>query len=193
MIFLRMRHWLIFLLVIALPYSYNLVFVYIAYQYIGEAAYTIATIVDITSFIALHSWIYNIITGLHDAIPKQLRPILAFYYVSIIFIVIQYILSVIIPWATGIDSLPYANFLPLSFILKYMLLIYNMCFAAYTLVMAERKREFPLIDMAAEAFAFLFFVFGIWWLQPRVNALVEKDEEEPMMNIGGPIDQGLRS
>jgi hypothetical protein len=61
-----------------------------------------------------------------------------------------------------------------------------MYMAADALVLAEKKREFPMIDVAAETFAFVFFIFGVWWLQPRVNAFAE-DRNDFELNV--PLDQ----
>ena len=57
-------------------------------------------------------------------------------------------------------------------------IFYSMYFAAKTLKTVELLREVSFREFASEFFMFWFFPIGIWILQPRINDIVEKQEND---------------
>ncbi|KXX70895.1 hypothetical protein [Flammeovirga sp. SJP92] len=54
--------------------------------------------------------------------------------------------------------------------------LYAMYFVAKTLTTIELQREVHLIDTLLEFYRICFFPYGIWEIQPKVNALLKKEE-----------------
>ena len=58
-----------------------------------------------------------------------------------------------------------------------LLLFYGIYLIAKVMRIAELQREVKVKEVLGDFFLFLFFPLGVWFLQPRVNRMCEKDKE----------------
>jgi hypothetical protein len=130
-------------------------------------------------------WFYAIGTHLHKK----------YYYNSFVLVV-----SRIGIYATVILSTLAFTILPLmgirdialiffTFLISWATLIYCSLFSGRLLKMAELKRDVSLSEFIKSSIGFLFYPIGVWWLQPRINKIFEKDLNE--FDPKGPLDQNL--
>lgn len=59
-------------------------------------------------------------------------------------------------------------------LLAMFCMFYSLYFIAKNLVMAEKNEIIEFYDFSGPFFLIWFFPIGIWFIQPRINALYEK-------------------
>lgn len=57
-------------------------------------------------------------------------------------------------------------------------MVQTVFFACKTIAKVEYRREVSFGDYINNVFMIFFFVFGIWFLQPKVNRLIAEEEQE---------------
>lgn len=57
-------------------------------------------------------------------------------------------------------------------------IFYCLYFVAKTIKTAELQRETAFSDFVGEFFLIWFFPIGIWFIQPRVNQLAERNDNK---------------
>jgi hypothetical protein len=195
MIFLKLKHWQVFLLAM-LPAIVNLLDVIV--PILGETFYMskpsryVGLPVTIFSFVFVQLWIFFIVTRLREKIPEALRPNLTAYYIFLALVILNRIAlfayhKIFPPTISALDS--YIIYSALLSLWTILISIYNMYVAGRTLVLAEKQHDVSFVESQGTAVSFIFYVVGVWWLQPRINRLV--NGEQAPVEPGGPIDQEL--
>lgn len=190
--FLKAKHWQLFLLTYGIP-------MVIQFAFIGSFMVDLnnGDGVDGDSFASLFSvmmgssllfmsiffgWFWSLGVGLHKKAPEHLRINLnrfkLFLFIPIAYLV--FIFFFLFPIFSGtavnetLSTFPRVILWIIPLHLFSMFCIFHSLYqVAKTIKLAELQREVSFSDFAGEFFLIWFFPIGIWFVQPKVNKLVE--------------------
>jgi hypothetical protein len=198
--FLKSKHWQIFLLQVGLPIVLTIIMIIsvaiiaISHRYESEPPselfrvigifYPLIMIVSVGSLLV---WQWSVGIGLQRFIPEHAKMRIKLFKACIIVPAIYFGILLIIVW-TVMMSLPDdpSRFRPNPIYLILLILIipmhlftifsmfHNMVFVAKAIKTAELQRPLTFGDYALEFVMTWFLFVGIWFLQPRVNKLVNE-------------------
>jgi hypothetical protein len=183
-IFVRARHWQIFLLVVAVlaigefPVIGNFTAAVNPQEgYAGVFVVTeIATAVAAWCFLL---WLWSLGSFLNSIVPTAIRPGNKFFLFAVIYSALYVPVSMAI--FQSINPKLFVATVPLS-LLAVFCMFYNLYFAAKNLVIAETGRSASFSSYAGPFFLLWFFLIGVWFIQPRINRLyAEKRSAEATM------------
>lgn len=194
-IFLRLKHWQLFLLIIGLPIVFQISFVGVLAS--SEKVGTMDNIFQLLQFAplifsismcAFFGWFWAIAMEFQKKLPESLRLKLTkfkvlflismTYLVGILFLLTNF--NTIIYYARTYDEHnTYLFLIALVIIIVLHLfsvfgIFYSMYFVAKTIKTVELQREVRFGDFIGEFFMIWFYFIGIWILQPKVNQLAEE-------------------
>jgi hypothetical protein len=136
-------------------------------------------------------WQWSIATSLQAYMHPEMRKLRVkrfkfFFFIPwVYFVVLMLVMSII---TTQIDSAnnessPNMMWLIPLIILAFLMhffsmfcLIYSLYFTAKTLKSAEMQREAHFSDYIGDFFLIWFFPVGIWFIQPRINRIVQENQ-----------------
>lgn len=208
-IFLRAKHWQLFLLMIGIPlisqiYIYSKIWMIESspvqpMEVEGNSGFTQVLDEKFIQFdwfppimmlfsLLFFSWLWAIAMGLQKWVPKDIQMKTTRFKIFF-FIPLIYILFISISM-TGVFSVD-ANtfFLNLGGIISVIVplhlfsmfcIFYMLYFAAKTLKTVELKRKVGFGDYAGEFFLLWFYFIGVWIIQPRVNKLYKENNTQLM-------------
>jgi len=185
-IFLKAKHWQIFLLTFGLPFLIPLIMMPLTIM--GNDPMILVNVfpVVLVLFIGgLLGWFWAIGVGLQNKIPSYLQMkvgrfktflLIPLAYISLIlafmgFSIAGYIENQQTPSIGMIVVL--ASVLVLLHLFSMFCLFYCMYFVAKTLKTVELQKEVLFSDFAGEFFIVWFFPIGIWIIQPKINKIIE--------------------
>jgi hypothetical protein len=187
MIFLKLKHWQVFVL-IAPTTVIGFIKIFTMLFDAAELHHVLRQIEGpaiIISAVLVQVWVYFIITELRSFIPQQFRINLSGYYLSLTIIVIIQIVVLLsqtirnqYSWYERFEIWDYFGF---------FLGLYNMSIAGRTLVSAEKGTSVKFTDSQSTWLLFIFYFLGVWWLQPRINSVVGRNDRP--VEPGTPLDR----
>ncbi|KOF02784.1 hypothetical protein AWW67_00685 [Roseivirga seohaensis] len=194
-LFLKAKHWQLFSMLIGLPILGYMIMFALLFSYatttndlddttLKSFTVIIPAIVILVMSI-LFGWFWSIAIGLQSKIPPTVKMKVNKFKVFF-FIPIVYIFSVLVFMTLfGLSDfelnsdfnsvLPVgllAIMLPLHFLSMFGI-FYSLYFVAKTYKTAELQREVSFSDFAGEFFMIWFYPVGIWFIQPKINEMVE--------------------
>jgi hypothetical protein len=180
--FLLAKNWQIFLITVGVPIIFQLIFMGATFSDATHLTHSefstvmiLFLVISMIPMAILFGWFWAVATGLQTVIPVADRMnvkrfkvtffipfIYIFLFMGFFYISTQY----------GVpDPKAFAIILPLHFISMFCI-FYNMYFMAKTIKTAELQREASFSDFVGEFFLIWFYPIGIWFIQPKVNQLV---------------------
>jgi hypothetical protein len=108
-------------------------------------------------------WIYSVCKFITQKYSNHITMPLTNLHVSLIYLLINSILF-------SLNIIP-GEILYIFGLIGIVTNIYSVYFTARILVMAERERKVTFSDYIGTFILVYIFIFGVWWLQPRVNRL----------------------
>ena len=108
-------------------------------------------------------WIYSVCKFITQKYSNHITIPLTNLHLSLIYLLINSILF-------SLDIIP-GEILYIFGLIGIVTNIYSVYFTARILVMAERERKVTFSDYIVTFILVYIFIFGVWWLQPRVNRL----------------------
>lgn len=189
-IFLRLRHWVIFMLTFGLLLlafislmAFNVLSLFTDVEMPIDYALRGILIAQTICFVIGNFWMFAIGTRLHQK----------YYYDSFLLLIFRWCIY----FSTLAYSARYMIFPALDFfdgsINRFATLfavgsaIYCSYFAARLLNSVEQQRDVAFREFAGDFFAFIFYPIGVWWLQPRINKVFGRDSE--VYDPDAPLDQ----
>ncbi|WP_291727883.1 hypothetical protein [Bernardetia sp.] len=199
---LKAKHWQLFFLLVGVPIGSILTIAVIISSMVKNIGTPpdpseIFKIFSIAKFLPLimvgfasliFSWFWSVANGLQNAVPASVSmktikfrifSIIPLLYVSAICVFMFISISKIKP--QDLPQIP-MEWIGIAILILHIVsifgVLYTIYFAAKTLKTVELQREVSFREFASEFFMFLFFPIGIWILQPRINDIVEKQENE---------------
>jgi hypothetical protein len=182
-ILLRLKHWQLFILLIAMPIVMDLIFIgtNIFSNNDPSPLATILLIVIIFSLCLFFAWFYALGTNLHKKLPESaemnLTKFKIFLLVPFVFILLICLFMVFMvnnsitgeePPTIGLWIL--AILIPID-LFSIFCIFYCLYFNAKALKAVEMQRPVEFSDYVGEFFSLLFFPIGIWIIQPKINKL----------------------
>ena len=207
--FLQLPHWKLFILVAGIPFVSMIVLIIIQVTTLmtqhtprPESFFPLFLVFPIVMLLAAtvqFYWQWSVATGLntylHPETQLRLKRFKFFFFVPLIYFGIIFIAGIVImpQIQFGNEQPPSVGFI-LPIILVMVLLhffsifciIYVLYFIAKTLKSVELQREAHFSDYIGEFFLMWFFPVGIWFIQPRINKIVQKGNKESSL-----IDEDL--
>jgi len=190
-ILLRAKHWQLFMIVFVIPMVF----------YVGIMGLMIANIANDTPdpsiiisyfpfFLLLmiftgsvqFGWFWAVGVGLNKVIPPELKLNVKRFKLAFLLVVIAIFGWVYFMWSLmrSVTLVSQNNYNPaitgLMIPCMFLLIVavfYIYYFVAKTLRTAELKRAINVGDYIGEFFLIYFFPIGIWFLQPKINKLVD--------------------
>lgn len=187
-IFLRATHWQIFTFNFALPFfAYLMLMAYMLSEVMGvrnpEPWFIFRFlpgffIIGFVSAFVQYAWTWAAGITLMEKIPPELRPDKTFFMFSFFIPIVYFFFWVIFVLVIfRIDQFSPWIIIPLIPIHLFVIFcsFYCMYFVGRVIKTAEEKRPIPFADVVLEIVLIWFYPIGIWFLQPRINKLVEDD------------------
>ena len=191
--YLRAKHWQLFLLILGIPILLQLLVITGIFS--GTSIVTgqnneptkhhfILSLALFLFFGLFFGWLWSIVVGLHKQIPKELKLEISKFKLSII-IPISYIFFLLFFLGynmSGIIKIGNESFpkiivigIILSLHLVAMICIfYCFYFAAKIIKTVELQKEVGFKDFVGEFFLTWYFPIGVWFLQPKINKMIEE-------------------
>lgn len=165
--FLKLKHWQVFVVLMATP----LLVMFVATSVLkGMSAVRIVSLVNIT---LQFGWLFPTAYALQRKVLAHAENDRFFFKASIIVMSVFTVISIVN--LMGFNNSRYFTALMMPSAICVMYLAY---FAAKSLRIAELQRNAVFDDFRDEFFMLLFLPVGIWYIQPRFNALAVRDVQD---------------
>lgn len=209
---LTAKHWQLFLLTVAVPFVIFIIslFFIISMAVRADRTHTdpdftsliivsvIAGIAGLISMVTHLSWVWSVSIGLQQYMHPDMRQLKVnrfrlFFVIPLVFMAIAPIgIVTIVTMHTGVVFLLLLLFM-LGHFFTIFCIVYTMYFTAKTLRSVEMQQEAHFSDYIGEFFLIYFFPVGIWFIQPRINAIVNGEMQLPrkVTVAEPPIDERL--
>jgi hypothetical protein len=190
-IFLRAKHWQIFLLLFVIPFILQTVMMGILFSNLIRNPNP-ALVFDYLKFFplimilvmgTLFSWFWAVAINLQKLVPADVKmkvtKFKVFFFIPIVYLLL------IVTAVPIIASSQFTNFKdpsPIFFVFAFIIPLHLFCmfcifyclyFVAKTFKTVELQREVTFSDFTGEFFLIWFFFIGVWIIQPKINKLVE--------------------
>lgn len=198
--FLKAKHWQLFLLFFGVPFVAGISFLIVEVSIIGTAirhhrepdlsqlfgiSLFLAPLFLVGFFVNLR-WQWAVATGLQSYMHPEMRPLLVkrfkfFFFFPWIYMLIfgTFFPIILLSSVNGHPNLglliPFILIMIICHFFALFCFIYTLYFIAKTLVSAELQREAHFSDYIGEFFLTWILPVGIWFLQPRINAIVNRE------------------
>jgi hypothetical protein len=157
-----------------------------AVEFYSSPLFDIFTYLAVFSSIVGSCWFYVAGEELHKRLPVERQFNLSNYK---LFVIIPVVADVAILAAPGVfgetSSMDLSR--PIQLI-GLILAIINDVNLAKALVSVETNRTANFGDAGKEFFLLLFFIIGVWWIQPRMTRLVGSEEN---IDPSAPLDHNM--
>ncbi|MES2557188.1 MAG: hypothetical protein V4604_13615 [Bacteroidota bacterium] len=198
---LQTSHWKLFIIVFGIPFVTAMAFMITMVSLVisqrepnPEAMLPIMFIfpaIGLIGAIVQFYWQWSVATGLQAYMHPEMRKLRIkrfkiFFFIPMIymgvFILVMTIISTQIEPSNNGTSPNMMWAIPL-FILAFLMhffsifcIIYVLYFVAKTLKSVELQREAHFSDYIGDFFLIWFFPVGVWFIQPRINRIVQGDQ-----------------
>lgn len=202
-IFLRAKHWQLFIPAIAIPFTLMFVFAIVAAITITSLEnntdrpedvlwlFYLLPFIMILSWFVQFAWSWTVVTKLSKLVPKHVSlPIgrIKFFFILpvIYFCCLPFYIVFVINTVTQEkeeDLLTAALLGLVVFIFHFFSIfcvLHTFFFVAKTVKSAELQRNPRFSNFVGDFFLIWIFPVGIWFIQPRINALIEKANNRPL-------------
>ncbi len=195
-IFLRMKHWQLFLLLFGIPFLFQTISIKSMNYYNNPAIIFMALPIIIILYMAgFFSWFYALGTNLNRKLPDTFKMNLVKFRI-LLFVPITYTLLICVflfglfrgllaivnsgsPDPSALAAMQpgwglVVLIIPLHFFAMFCIL-HSFYFIAKSLKLVEGQRAVVFSDFAGEFLLIWCFPVGIWIIQPRINRLFAED------------------
>jgi len=181
--FLKAKHWQIFMLTIGLPIILEIIL--IPFIIIGNNPMVILKIMPIMFIFftgGLFGWLWAIAIHLQEKLPDDLKLkvnrfktflLVPIIYFMIFFVLLDSIMGGAIENGTGPDPAIFALIVPFH-LFAIFCIFYCLYFVSRIFKTVELQRKVTFSDFSGVFYMILFFPFGIWTIQPRINKMIEE-------------------
>ena len=200
-LFLRAKHWQLFVLMLGIPLLYQFYFMSQIWRFqtqpeqiAGEEGFTQVLNEQFIQFdffpyvmiffsLIFFGWFWSIAIGLQKNIPNEIKmkvnKFKVFFFIPLIYII--FLMVYMGGLFSGMGNTGFANsgwivaiILPLH-LFSMFCIFYSLYFVSKTIKTAELQRKVGFGDFAGEFFLLWFYFIGIWIVQPKINKLYGKE------------------
>lgn len=192
-IFLRAKHWQLFLVIYGLPILIQILAIaglisvdapILPYLFWDLVFITILTL----SLGVILSWMGSVSLRLQEKLPQGMQMKVGLFKAFLIFpllcILVFAVINLKILFApvfcqvgTGFDPMAMGIIFPMQ-IFAMFCMIPTIWFTAKTIKSVDLQREAKFRDFSREFFLIFFYILGVWLIQPKVNRLSETTEKD---------------
>ncbi|MHC9511989.1 hypothetical protein [Kangiella sp. M94] len=171
-IFLKLKHWQLFILLFGVMILSQVMFIGSIKP--GEQPNMIL-FMGLSLFLMLifMSWLWAIATACYEALPEHLAQSPKVMKVGIVYAVIYMTSS-----SMTFEEMQPNGIMVILHLLAMVAIFYALGFTAKQLIKLEQQKEVTFVDYSGPFFLFWFFPLGVWFIQPKVNKLLAKNNEE---------------
>ncbi len=182
---LRLKHWQLFVLMFGIPFILQFFFAAaLALAPDSMIPYAVMPLIMLLFIIIFFGWFYALGVNMHKRLPASVKMNLGRFKIFL-FIPVIYILSICILMFFVFNNISTAD-QPPRYLGLFALIIpvhlfsmfcifYCLYFNAKALKSVELQRPVTFNDFVGEFFLLWFYPVGVWFIQPRVNKLVENN------------------
>lgn len=178
--FLKLKSWQLFCVLVALPFVGQFFVDPFSLAANGADLNDILLMtgsVVYLSMIIVLVWFWVLGTQLNHFVAEEFRPSPGLFKVSVIYPAFYVILFWLLFFTQSNN--PSLNWIPLLIcpfhLLAMFSILYSFYFISKNLVLAEKRAKVKTEDFIGPFFALWFFPVGIWFIQPRVNAIYKQN------------------
>ncbi len=184
-LFLKAKHWQLFLLTIGVPMIFQFVLMGSLFSSMQagsqpDPVYFIALfpIMMLLFAAVFFGWFWSIAVGLQSKVPQDVKmkvtkfKIFFFSPLVYIFTILIFMMFVLSGEVAPDPSIAFV-IVPLH-LFSMFCMFYTLYFVAKTIRTVELQRAVSFSDFAGEFFMIWFYPIGIWIIQPRLNKIVEE-------------------
>lgn len=182
-LFLQLKHWQLFVLLIVLPLvPYVVAVVKVISSNDIKPLMQVFPFMLIFIMTVMMGWHYSVGVKLYKKLPPEIKISLLPFRLAVIISYLTVLAESLIIWGYAIELIQShdASFNPMVFlmILPFHLLaivglFYILYFNARTIKTVEVQRKLTLSEYIGDFFLLWFFPIGVWFIQPRLNVLVK--------------------
>jgi hypothetical protein len=177
-LFLRAKHWQLFLLLICVPFfgqvacvTYLLLVAQRRPEYFVRAGgWLFGTVFALYIFCNL-SWLWSLGSFLNSVAPRPLKPRLGFFRCAMIYPAVYSFAFIAVLQSHNLTA--FALMMPFHLFAMFCM-FYSLYFVSKNLVLAETSKSASISGYAGEFLAIWFLPLGIWIIQPRINKLFSR-------------------
>jgi hypothetical protein len=161
--FLTIKHWQLFVLMFFVP---NII------MSIADPSLLIVRIICGAVAIGFYfGWLYSLGTSLHKKLPERVEVSQLYFKIS--FLILSFLFSSSVIWELLAGSLrhDHMSILLLFLIFGYIWAFYIFYFIARSLKTVELQRPVTYYQYIDIFFLLWFYPIGVWFIQPKVNAI----------------------
>jgi hypothetical protein len=194
-LFLRAKHWQIFIFTVGLPFVFYVIMIANLFSNIIEkrdptilfSYFKFFPLMMLLCMGTLFGWMWSVAIGLQKMVPPGIKMkvtkfkiffFIPVIYLALIALVLGYVFSGNFSPASG--NIPGPAFfyifpiiIPLH-LFSIFCIFYSIYFVAKTIKTVELQRVANFGDFVGEFFMVWFHMIGVWILQPKINKLVEQ-------------------
>lgn len=204
-LFLRAKHWHIFIVIFALPQIMQVVWMNLIFSNVAEMQQRVEQdpeafmadffsmmpwfmlVVALISFVQF-GWYVSVALGLRKYTPEAVRLKTTPFWIALvpvvlitlgIFAVMTYVfqdMEMMASWARPQYILP---FMGVAFISAFSML-YLLYYTGKAYKTALLKRKVQREEVVGEFFMTWFLFVGIWMMQPKINEMIQGEENPPL-------------
>lgn len=150
-------------------------------------------IIMIIYFAIFFGWFWSIATGLQNKIPKgvtmKVKRFKILFFIPLIYFTLLFIgISFFFDHVINLNMEPeyQPNFRILAGLFSLIIplhlfaifcMFHNVYFVAKTFKTVELQKEVTFSDFIGEFFMFWFYYIGIWFVQPKINKMIEEENQ----------------
>jgi len=202
-IFLKAKHWQLFALLVGIPLIYQIVVMIITFSdaiagnnpnldFFG-GLFVVFPLIMIISMIIFYGWFWSVGVGLQKYIPGDIKKNVAIFKILLLFPLLYIFTIFVFAGITLLDFIDLNNieesniFLAVAIILPLHLFsmfcqFHSLYFVAKTFKQAELQKAVKFDEYIGEFFLLWFFPVGVWFIQPKINKIVTKiDNDQPAL------------
>jgi hypothetical protein len=174
-LFLRAKHWQLFLLLICVPFfgqvacvTYLLLVAQRRPEHFVRAGGWLFGIVFALYIFCNLSWLWSLGSFLNSVVPRPLKPRMGFFRFAMIYPTVYVFAFIAVLQIQNLTA--FALIMPFHFFAMFCM-FYSLYFVSKNLVMAESSKSVSFDDYAGPFFLIWFLPLGIWFIQPRINRI----------------------
>jgi hypothetical protein len=184
---LNAKHWHLFVLSFGIPFLLQIIMfarmmtkVFTNQELLPTSMFSdsmVLLIITAIFYAILPLWIWIVATGLQDKVPENVKLKVNRFRIFFIIPVVYFILYMILFFPSlikfQVEPTIFLIIMPLHFFAMFCM-IYCIYFTAKTLKTVELQRIVHSSDYIGEFFLIWLFPIGVWFIQPRINKIVQQ-------------------
>jgi hypothetical protein len=203
-LFLRAKHWQLFLLTFGIPLLAEIIFMSYIFSQLITHPNTVTNVSLVFNYFkffpfimllfmgGLLGWQWSVAIGMQKLVPDGVKMKVGkfkiFFFVPVVYLTLLMIFIFFVfpmDFSNPNDFVPgfligFAIIMPVH-LFSMFCLFYCIYFVSKTLKTVELQKEVVFADFALEFFLVWFFPIGVWILQPKINKIVAEYSAQPML------------